>query len=104
MEFSVEIRRPGSGSFGRLTVTPGRALLESWRARHLLVDHVDPQITVVRPRINVLDLRTTYYLHGATGVYGVRAGPRTMRKLREALVDAGFELVESSAKSALRRR
>jgi len=94
LEFSVEIRRPGSASFGRLTVTRGRALLESRRRRHVLADHVHPQIVVVRPRINVLDLRTVYVLEGATGTYGVRAGLRSTAPLREALVDAGFELLE----------
>jgi hypothetical protein len=94
VEFSVDIRGPGSGSFGRLTVTRGRALLESRRRRHVFADHVDPQIVVVRPRINLLDLRTVYVLEGASGTYGVRAGLRSTARLREALVEAGFELVE----------
>jgi hypothetical protein len=88
----VGVRRPGSGSFGELTLAAGRATLRSWPSRHVLAVHTSDQVLVARPRLDLFARRTAFVLLGSQGPYGVQAGLYPVRVLAEAFAAAGFKL------------
>lgn len=77
-----------------MTLARGYARLDSWPIRRTLVLHRGREILVVRPRIDAFQLRSVVVLNGDDGVYGLRPAPFHGARLRRALSDAGFDLVE----------
>jgi hypothetical protein len=75
-----------------LTLSDGRAVLESWPARRELVAQTAGRIMVVRPRMDVLGGRAVFVLEGERAVYGVRPGPFRMSRVEEAITAHGFLL------------
>jgi hypothetical protein len=90
--FRVAVVKEGVAGLGELRLSRGRAVLSSWPVRRELVLHTDPNVLVVRPRINPFGRRTVLVLKGAGSAYGVRAGLYSPSRLEDAFAAAGFEL------------
>lgn len=92
-QFTVSVLRPGSGSIGRLHISPDRAVLCSMVGDKELASARSP-VTVIYPRLDLFGARRVFVLASPHGPYGVRARPRSASRLAATLQKAGFELAE----------
>jgi hypothetical protein len=93
--FTVVAAKPGLYGFGRLTVEPGGVALDSWPFACRLVTQTRGPVVVVTARFQPPWWRTALILRGDKGLYGAALSSRDQaRRVREALIQAGFEILE----------
>lgn len=94
--FRVAVSQAPFLGMGRLKISPGLVVVESWPAERRLVVHSDPEVRLVRTRVELHWWRWSLVLRGEAGPFGVTLPPRSAAEVREALTAAGFEVREQA--------